>query len=196
MSANPPGPPSETGRPNFRVKPLTSPGGPVEMPSVFDPQRLLKRTLQIVLVLGVFGLVILLAPGLGSVRDLLTGADPAWIVLAIVLEALSGVRADVPADLLPAHALAHELGDLVVGARDGVDRARERRRGLALGAWILHEGGMPGEQIARRSVAFFLIKSSVNFVAVVVVGTVMALGLAGPDLSIWLTAVPAVGRRA
>ena len=68
--------------------------------------------------------------------------------------------------------------------------------GLALGAWILHEGGMPGEQIARRSVAFFLIKSSVNFVAVVVVGTVMALGLAGPDLSIWLTAVPAVGAAA
>ena len=31
------------------------------MPSEFDPQRLLKRT-QIVLLLGVFGLVILLAP--------------------------------------------------------------------------------------------------------------------------------------
>ena len=30
---------------------------------------------------------------------------------------------------------------------------------------------MAGEQIARRSVAFFLIKSSVNFLAVAVVGT-------------------------
>ena len=65
--------------------------------------------------------------------------------------------------------------------------------GLALGAWILSQGGMPAEQIARRSVAFFLIKSSVNFVAVAVLGTVMALGLVGPDLSLWLTAVPAAG---
>jgi uncharacterized membrane protein YbhN (UPF0104 family) len=62
--------------------------------------------------------------------------------------------------------------------------------GLALGAWILHRGGMDGERIARRSVAFFLIKSGVNFAAVAVLGTAMALGL-GPDLSLWLTAFPA-----
>ena len=65
--------------------------------------------------------------------------------------------------------------------------------GLALGAWILSRGGMSAERIARRSVAFFLIKSSVNFVAVAVLGTVMALGLVGPELSLWLTAVPAAG---
>jgi uncharacterized protein (TIRG00374 family) len=63
--------------------------------------------------------------------------------------------------------------------------------GLALGAWILSEGGMPAERIASRSVAFFLIKSSVNFVAVAVVGIVMFAG-AGPDLSPWLTIVPAL----
>ena len=34
--------------------------------------------------------------------------------------------------------------------------------GLALGAWVLHRGGMGGERIARRSVAFFLIKSGVE----------------------------------
>jgi uncharacterized membrane protein YbhN (UPF0104 family) len=63
--------------------------------------------------------------------------------------------------------------------------------GLALGAWILHRGGMDGERIARRSVAFFLIKSAVNFLAVAVLGLVMALGLVGPELSLWLTALPA-----
>ena len=63
--------------------------------------------------------------------------------------------------------------------------------GLALGAWVLHRGGMDGERIARRSVAFFLIKSSVNFLAVAVIGAVMALGLVGPELSLWLTAFPA-----
>ena len=35
---------------------------------------------------------------------------------------------------------------------------------------------MPAERIARRSVAFFLIKSSVNFVAVAVLGIAMWLG--------------------
>jgi uncharacterized membrane protein YbhN (UPF0104 family) len=50
---------------------------------------------------------------------------------------------------------------------------------------------MPAGRIARRSVAFFLIKSSVNFVAVAAIGTIMALGLAGPDISLWGTAFPA-----
>jgi uncharacterized protein (TIRG00374 family) len=63
--------------------------------------------------------------------------------------------------------------------------------GLALGAWILRTGGMPAERIASRSVAFFLIKSFVNFIAVAVLGTAMALGLLGPHVSLWLTAVPA-----
>jgi len=63
--------------------------------------------------------------------------------------------------------------------------------GLALGAWILHRGGMSTERIARRSVAFFLIKSSVNFVAVAVIGTLMAVGIVGPHKSLWLTALPA-----
>ena len=63
--------------------------------------------------------------------------------------------------------------------------------GLALGAWVLYRGGMGGERIARRSVAFFLIKSGVNFVAVAVIGTALAIGLVGPDLSLWLTAFPA-----
>jgi hypothetical protein len=60
-------------------------------------------------------------------------------------------------------------------------------------AWILREGGMPAQRIASRSVAFFLIKSSVNFIAVAVLGTVMAVVLVGPDLSLRLTAVPAAG---
>jgi uncharacterized membrane protein YbhN (UPF0104 family) len=52
---------------------------------------------------------------------------------------------------------------------------------------------MSPQRIASRSVAFFLIKSSVNFVAVAVLGTVMALGFVGPELSPWLTVVPAAG---
>lgn len=35
--------------------------------------------------------------------------------------------------------------------------------GLAQKAWVLHRGGIDGQRIAPRSVAFFLIKSGVNF---------------------------------
>ncbi len=63
--------------------------------------------------------------------------------------------------------------------------------GLALGAWVLNRVGMDGKRIARRSVAFFLIKSGVNFAAVAVLGAALAVGLLGPNLSPWLTALPA-----
>jgi uncharacterized membrane protein YbhN (UPF0104 family) len=63
--------------------------------------------------------------------------------------------------------------------------------GLALGAWVLHEGGMDGDLIARRSVAFFLIKSSVNFFAVAILGLAMWLGLFGSDEPWTLTLLPA-----
>ena len=67
--------------------------------------------------------------------------------------------------------------------------------GLALGAWVLHSGGMDAERIARRSVAFFLIKSSVNFIAVAVLGTADLRRVFGPELSPLLTALPAAARR-
>jgi hypothetical protein len=51
---------------------------------------------------------------------------------------------------------------------------------------------MATDRIARRSVAFFLIKSSVNFIAVAVLGFLMAFGLLHGDQPLWLTLGPAV----
>jgi uncharacterized membrane protein YbhN (UPF0104 family) len=164
------------------------------LPEEFAPRRLLRRTLQIVAVLALVGLVLVLAPGLGHVRDLLGAAEPEWIVLAVVLEGLSCVSYVFM--FRPIFCLnmpwrtSWEIGLSEVGAGSIVPASGVG--GLALGAWILREGGMPAERIASRSVAFFLIKSSVNFIAVAVIGTAMALGV-GPDQSLWLTAVPAAG---
>jgi uncharacterized membrane protein YbhN (UPF0104 family) len=179
-------------RPTFRVEPLPAPA-PVEMPSEFDPRRLVRRAAQIAAVLAIVGLVVLLAPGLGEVRDRLAGAKPEWIALAVAFEALSGISyvlmfRPIFCEHMPWRT-SWEIGwsELAMGSLVPASGAG----GLALGAWILHEGGMPAERIARRSVAFFLIKSSVNFVAVAVLGTALALGLFGPDLSLWLTVLPA-----
>jgi uncharacterized membrane protein YbhN (UPF0104 family) len=165
------------------------------MPAEFEPRRLARRTLQIVAVLAVAGLVLLLAPGLGEVRDLLNEARPEWVALAVAFEAMSCVSyvllfRPIFCQSMPWRT-SWEIGFAEVGAGSIVPASGAG--GLALGAWILREGGMPVERIARRSVAFFLIKSSVNFIAVAVLGTVIALGLVGPDLSLWLTAAPAAG---
>jgi uncharacterized membrane protein YbhN (UPF0104 family) len=165
------------------------------MPDEFEPRRLARRTLQIAAVLAVAGLVLLLAPGLGEVRDLLNEARPEWVALAVAFEAMSCVSyvlmfRPIFCQSMPWRT-SWEIGLAEVGAGSIVPASGAG--GLALGAWILREGGMPVEQIGRRSVAFFLIKSSVNFIAVAVLGTVIALGLVGPDLSLWLTAAPAAG---
>ena len=163
------------------------------MPSEFDPRRLARRALQVVAALLVLVLIVVLAPGLGEVRDKLEGADPAWIALAVALEAMSGVSYVLMFRPIFCRHMPWRTSweiawsELAMGSIVPASGAG----GLALGAWILHEGGMPSDQIARRSVAFFLIKSSVNFVAVAVFGTLIAVGILGPHQSLWLTAVPA-----
>jgi uncharacterized protein (TIRG00374 family) len=165
------------------------------MPAELEPRRLARRTLQIIAVLVVVGLVLLLAPGLGEVRRLLSHAQPGWVALAVAFEALSCVsyvlmfRAIFCPKMPWRTSWEIGLAELGVGSIVPASGAA----GLAFGAWILREGGMPARQIASRSVAFFLIKSSVNFIAVAVLGTLLAVGVLGPDLSPWLTVVPAGG---
>jgi len=164
----------------------------VALPEDFEPRRLRRRAVQLSLVVAALVLAALLAPGLGDVRNRLDDARPGWLGLAVALEALSCLSYVLMFRPIfcphMSRRMANELAvsELGVGALVPASGAA----GLALGAWVLHEGGMPGEQIARRSVAFFLIKSSVNFVAVAVVGTLAAVGW-GPDLSPLLTVLPA-----
>jgi uncharacterized membrane protein YbhN (UPF0104 family) len=166
---------------------------PLALPAELSTRRLARRALTVVALLAVVGLIAALAPGLHEVRDRLAEARPAWLALAVGLELLSGVSyvAMFRPVFCPAMSwrTSWEIGwsELAVGSLVPASGAG----GLALGAWILRQGGMPLDKIARRSVAFFLVKSSVNFVAVAVIGTVMALGLAGPHRSLLLTALPA-----
>jgi uncharacterized membrane protein YbhN (UPF0104 family) len=172
-----------------RVEYLTSEA----MPRDFDPRRLARRAAVAVALLAVLVLVAFLAPGLGQVRTLVARADPAWLVLAVALEIASSLS--YVAMFRPVFCRrmswrsSAEIGlsELAVGSIVPASGAG----GIALGAWILSRYGMPGEVIARRSVAFLLIKSSVNFVAVAVLGVLMFLGV-GPQRSAALTLLPAV----
>jgi uncharacterized membrane protein YbhN (UPF0104 family) len=162
------------------------------LPDEFAPRRLVRRLALIVGLLAVLVLAAVLTPGLDQVQQRLGDADPAWLALAVVLEALSCAsyvlmfRPVFCARLSRRTTTEIALAELAVGSLIPTSGAS----GLAFGAWILHREGMPDEKIARRSVAFLEIKSAVNFVAVAVIGTLMAIGV-GPHRSLLLTALPA-----
>src|SRR4051794_12808483 len=162
------------------------------LPDDFQPRRLGRRAATAVALIVVIVLVALLAPGLGDVRDHLGDADPAWLAVGVGFELPSRLSYVVMFRQVFCRRMSWrsswEIGgsELAVGSIVPASGAG----GLALGAWILSRGGMPPEKIARRSVAFFLVKSSVNFVAVAVLGVVMAAGV-GPHQSPLLTILPA-----
>lgn len=182
---------SKTVRPRFTATVVDAPQ--LRLPEEVDPTRLARKAVFAVALLLVLMLIVVLAPGLGSVRTAVGKAEPGWMAIAVALELLSCwsyvlMFRPIFCNRMPWRT-ASELGwsEVAMGSIVPASGAG----GLALGAWALSRAGMPGEMIARRSVAFIVIKSSVNFVAVAVLGIVMALGV-GPHRSLWLTAVPAV----
>jgi uncharacterized protein (TIRG00374 family) len=165
-----------------------------QLPDELRSRSLKRRGLTIAVILVVVSLVVLLAPGLGEVRDKLEGIDPAWVAFAVVLEALSCASYVLMFRPIFCPRMPWKMSWQISLSEVGVGSIVPASgiSGLALGAWVLRQAGMPAQTIARRSVSFFLIKCSVNFVLVALLGYCMAFGLFGPDLSLWLTALPAV----
>ena len=162
------------------------------MPEQFELSSLLKRLLKPLAAIGVLVAIALLAPGLGEVRDRLGDAAPGWIALAVAFEALSFASYVLMFAPIFCRGLSWRRSWQIAGSELAMGSIipASGAGGLALGAWVLHEGGMSTDHIARRSVAFFLIKSSVNFFAVAILGVLAFAGL-GPDLSPLLTILPA-----
>jgi uncharacterized protein (TIRG00374 family) len=163
------------------------------LPDSLEPRRLRRRVLHVLALLVILVLIALLAPGLGEVRARLADAQPAWLALGVLLEfgsCLSYVLMFRPVfctrmSWRSTYELA--MSELAAGSIVPASGAG----GLALGAWALRKGGMPAEEIARHTVAFFILKSGANFFAVVVIGLAMWLGV-GPHVSPLLTLLPAV----
>ena len=144
--------------------------------------------------LGALVAIVVLAPGLGEARRRLGEASPGWLAVALVLEFLSCCSYVVLFRPVFCPRMSWRTSWEISWAELGMGSIvpASGAGGLALGAWILNRSGMPGDQIARRSVAFFLLKSSVNFVAVAVLGFLFAIGVVGPDQPLWRTLVPAL----
>jgi uncharacterized membrane protein YbhN (UPF0104 family) len=164
------------------------------LPEEFSPSRL-RRSLLILgaIVLAVIALIVLV-PGLGSLRDRFAGAQPEWIAVAALLQLGSCAgyvlvfRGVFCRRMSWRTSTEIGLSELAANSVLSVGGAG----GLALGAWILRRGGLPTAFIARRTVAFFLLTSlaNVGFLALGGVGLATGLLHGEPDFALGL--VPAI----
>src|SRR5690349_5223026 len=149
------------------------------LPDEFSPSTL-RRSLLIVgaLVLAVVGLIVLV-PGLASLRDRFAGAQPQWIAVAALLQLGSCAgyvlvfRGVFCRRMSWRTSTEIGLSELAANSILSVGGAG----GLALGAWILRRGGLPTAFIARRTVAFFLLTSLANVGFLALGGIGLATGL-------------------
>ncbi|MEA2222399.1 MAG: putative heme transporter [Solirubrobacteraceae bacterium] len=155
-----------------------------------DRRRLALRLALVAGVLVALTVAITSLPGLDEVRERLSDASPGWLAAASVLQiasCLAFVAAfrGVFCRRLPWR-LSYEVGMAAQGTN--VLLPSGGAGGLALAAWALRQTGMPTDRLARRTVAFYVLTSSVNFFTAVIAG--VGLALAGGAL-LW-TAGPAV----
>ncbi len=155
-----------------------------------DRRRLALRLALVAAVLAALTVAVASLPGLGEVRARLSHASAGWLLAAGLLQILSCLAfvaafRGVFCRRLPWR-LSYEVGMAAQGTN--VLLPSGGAGGLALAAWALRKTGMPSERLARRSVAFFVLTSSVNFLTAVIAG--LALALAGGAL-LW-TAGPAL----
>ena len=155
-----------------------------------DRRRLALRLALVAGVLAALTLAVTSLPGLADVRERLSGASAGWLIAAAALQIVSCLAfvaafRGVFCNRLPWR-LTYEVGMAAQGTN--VLLPSGGAGGLALAAWALRKTGMPTERLARRTVAFYVLTSSVNFFTAVIAG--LALALTGG--AVLLTAGPAV----
>jgi uncharacterized protein (TIRG00374 family) len=138
--------------------------------------------------------VVTLAPGLGELRSQFAHARPVWIVIACVFEVLS-VLAYVPAfRAVFCKRMSWGTSYKIAVAEEGAGSLFPLggAGSLALGVWALRRGGMPTDEIARKTVAFFLLTSAPSVAMLVLLGAGLATGVLPGGGGFLLTVLPAV----
>lgn len=166
----------------------------LEIPEQLSGRRLRSRLLfGAGLVLMVIAIVTLL-PGLDGLRTRLSHAQPGWLLLGVGLKVLSGLGYVAVFRMVFCRRMtwrvSFQIGMSELGANALFPTGGAG--GLALGAWALRRGGMPASEIARRTVAFFLLTSVPNVVGVVIVGLGLATRVLPGETNLALTLLPAV----
>ncbi len=136
---------------------------------------------------------VLWVPFLEPIRDRFANTEPAWVVAAFVLQLLSVLSFVVALrgafDRRLGWREAFDVG--VVEESANVFLPSGGSGGLALGAVILIRSGIPTAFAVSRSAVLFLVTSAVSGFALVLFGTLGAIGLVTGHASLALTLIPA-----
>src|ERR1700742_1283658 len=167
---------------------------PEPLSSDVSPHRLRRGLLRLGGLVAVVVAVVTLAPGLGGLRRRFAEAQPVWIVIGCVFEVLS-VLSYVPAFRAVfctrmSWGTSYKIGVAEEGA--GALFPLGGAGSLALGVWALRRGGMPVDEIARKTVAFFLLTSAPSVAMLFLLGVGLAVGVLPGGGGIVLTVVPAI----
>jgi uncharacterized protein (TIRG00374 family) len=165
----------------------------LDVPEELSGRKLRSRLLIVLLVLVVVVAVVTLLPGLSGLRSRLAHASPGWLVLGALLKVLSGFGYVAVFRMVFCRRMSWRVSTQIGMSEFGANALLPTggAGGLALGAWALKRGGMPGEEIAKRTVAFFLLTSLPNVLGVILIGLGLAVGVLGGESNLVLTAVPA-----
>lgn len=148
------------------------------MPDELHPRHFRRRLLEFAAVGVAVGILVVVGPGLGSVRSHIVHASAGWLGAAVGLEVLSALSYVVifRAVFCPRMSwrLSYQIGMSEQAANSLLPLSGAG--GLALGAWALSRGGMGAEHIGRRSVAFFFLTSLANVGGVILFALLYALG--------------------
>ena len=163
------------------------------LPAELSRRKLRSRLLIAVgLILLVIAVVTLL-PGLGGLRSRFSHAKPEWLLLGVGLKVLSGLGYVAAFRMVFCRRMSWRVSYQIGMSELAADALFPTggAGGLALGAWALRRGGMAAREIARRTVAFFLLTSVPNVVGVILIGFGLASGILTGERNLLLTAVPA-----
>jgi uncharacterized membrane protein YbhN (UPF0104 family) len=159
------------------------------MPEELNPRRLRRRLVQVAAAVAAVVVLVLIGPGLGSLRSHLAHASTAWLAAGVALEVLSALSYVVifRAVFCPRMnwRLSYQIGMAEQAANSVLSVSGAG--GLALGVWALRRGGMSVEHIGRRTVAFFFLTSLANVGGVVLFAALYAIGALRHDRNTALT---------
>jgi len=139
--------------------------------------RRLRNGLVTLVIVGALVIGLLLAvPGLHGVGDIVADMNPGWVAAAVALEILSCLG------YVLIFLTVFDRAPIIFGARValtemafGAAVSLGGAGSIAVGAWLLHERGVPTARIAERSAVLFLLTSAINLLTLA--GTALALGL-------------------
>jgi uncharacterized membrane protein YbhN (UPF0104 family) len=140
--------------------------------------------------------LLLAVPGLKGVATTVSHMKVEWVVVAVLLEALS-CASYVVAFLQVFNRAPSRVGARVALSEEAFGAAVSLGGvgSLAVGGWLMVERGAPVGRITQRSAVLFLYTSAINVITLILAGLGLFLGLPGPGkplLSLLPAAVGAV----